>query len=433
MPRKRRAGLRGLAEGLSGGAADVLALLLQSKLIGDRQAETQQATLTGQMLNDVRTELAKLDPTFVRTYGPQAAEAQYETAISRVPAPMRPLLGQRPDFRVLDTPYPERLGALTQEISGITNPDDLRLTREGIRKRAPGFRVTPDLAIPNLLPGSGGGDSGARVEDPNFAALVKAAEGQRAGLLSAEGFEPIEDYSSGVKTVRRVPTRDAIGITSQGERTTEQQAERDGAIRTAAEQASLDVQNDPANQAATARGAALTADAEARARLATELDQMGITGQQQQAALALADDFEQRSTDYFAREQAYQTIEALATEDSATGDLGLIFSVMKMFDPGSVVREGEFATAQNAAGIPTRVRNMYNRALTGERLQPEQRTEFARTARAIYQRARKDHAERIETYGARADQMQVPRSLVIREMGPNPSIVDRLLRERGGS
>jgi len=34
---------------------------------------------------------------------------------------------------------------------------------------------------------------------------------------------------------------------------------------------------------------------------------------------------------------------------------------MKILDPGSVVREGEFATAQNSAGIPERIRAKYNR------------------------------------------------------------------------
>jgi len=39
-----------------------------------------------------------------------------------------------------------------------------------------------------------------------------------------------------------------------------------------------------------------------------------------------------------------------------------------MLDPGSVVRESEFATAQNAAGVPDQVRNMYNKVLSGTRL-----------------------------------------------------------------
>ena len=54
-----------------------------------------------------------------------------------------------------------------------------------------------------------------------------------------------------------------------------------------------------------------------------------------------------------------------------------------MLDPNSVVREGEFATAQNSTGVPDRVRNLYNKIMTGERLNPSQRQEFIDTAGAL--------------------------------------------------
>lgn len=78
-------------------------------------------------------------------------------------------------------------------------------------------------------------------------------------------------------------------------------------------------------------------------------------------------------------------------ESSAMGDLGLIFSYMKTLDPGSVVREGEFATAQNAAGIPGQVRNAYNRLLRGERLNAEQRRDMADSALTIYESRAKSY------------------------------------------
>ncbi len=56
---------------------------------------------------------------------------------------------------------------------------------------------------------------------------------------------------------------------------------------------------------------------------------------------------------------------------------------MKMLDPGSVVREGEFATASNSAGIPTAVQNIYNRALSGQRLTDGQRKTFAGQAEKL--------------------------------------------------
>lgn len=98
-------------------------------------------------------------------------------------------------------------------------------------------------------------------------------------------------------------------------------------------------------------------------------------------------------------EASYKRINKAATKNSAAGDIALIFNYMKMLDPGSTVREGEFATAQNAAGIPTQVWNMYNKAVSGERLAPEQRADFLGQAKEQYFGAE-------ELFNVRADQYQ---------------------------
>jgi hypothetical protein len=106
---------------------------------------------------------------------------------------------------------------------------------------------------------------------------------------------------------------------------------------------------------------------------------------------------------------------------------------MKMLDPGSVVREGEFATAQNAAGIPDQVRNAYNRAMSGERLNPTQRNMFKSQADSLYGSARQEYDTRekqtrgfSQQYGLNADRIIVPLSPVSRggpaiDMPPLPS------------
>ena len=85
-----------------------------------------------------------------------------------------------------------------------------------------------------------------------------------------------------------------------------------------------------------------------------------------------------------------------ANADSPAGDIALVFGFMKTVDPFSVVREGEFATAENAAGIPARIRNQYNKLLTGERLSPEQRQDFLSQARAQYEPFRERQLKLIE-------------------------------------
>ncbi len=81
---------------------------------------------------------------------------------------------------------------------------------------------------------------------------------------------------------------------------------------------------------------------------------------------------------------AYEKIQSSASNPSAAGDLSLIFAYMKMLDPGSTVREGEFANAQNAGGLDDRLRNQYNRIVDGERLNPDQRADFLRQAKNAF-------------------------------------------------
>lgn len=90
------------------------------------------------------------------------------------------------------------------------------------------------------------------------------------------------------------------------------------------------------------------------------------------------------------RRESFNTMQATAEQDSASGDISFIYAYMKMNDPTSTVREGEFATAQNAAGIPEAIRNMYNKALSGTRLSKEQKASFLKTAGGIYERQLKE-------------------------------------------
>ena len=100
----------------------------------------------------------------------------------------------------------------------------------------------------------------------------------------------------------------------------------------------------------------------------------------------LRNEFQNVTKDYRGIRDSYTRVEESASDPSAAGDLALIFNYMKILDPGSVVREGEFANAQNAAGVPDRVKNMYNRAINGERLGEVQRKDFVNSARKLYRK-----------------------------------------------
>lgn len=102
--------------------------------------------------------------------------------------------------------------------------------------------------------------------------------------------------------------------------------------------------------------------------------------------------------DYVIIRDSAAKLEEIAKNPSAASDIALIFSYMKALDPGSVVRETEFATAQNAAGVPDRLRNTFNRVLNGERLNPNQRTDFLNQARTIATKQFETHTRTLNHY-----------------------------------
>jgi len=102
----------------------------------------------------------------------------------------------------------------------------------------------------------------------------------------------------------------------------------------------------------------------------------------------LRNEFQAQVKPYVELGQAYQKIETAAKNPSAAGDIALVYGFMKVLDPGSVVREGEFATAQNAGGIPDTVRNLYNKALDGQRLGEKIRSDFLQQARNLVESQR---------------------------------------------
>lgn len=93
--------------------------------------------------------------------------------------------------------------------------------------------------------------------------------------------------------------------------------------------------------------------------------------------------------------------------DTAAGDLSLIFAYMKILDPNSTVREGEFANAQNTAGVPGQIVNAYNKALSGKRLNSEQRDQFKSAASLTYNSHVKTQKQLYDFYKKQAEEYGV--------------------------
>lgn len=141
----------------------------------------------------------------------------------------------------------------------------------------------------------------------------------------------------------------------------------------------------------------------------------------------LRDDFDKLSKDYRLVRDSYGRIQASSQDPSAAGDLALIFNYMKMLDPGSTVREGEFATAQNSASIPDRIVGMYNKVRKGERLAPGQREDFVARANKLYESQASIQKKNIDLYSKRSEKAGVDPADVITDLddfNANPETKD---------
>ena len=90
---------------------------------------------------------------------------------------------------------------------------------------------------------------------------------------------------------------------------------------------------------------------------------------------------------------------------TGAGDLALIFGFMKVLDPRSTVREGEFASAANAGGVVENVRNQYNKVLEGTLLTPQVRAQFITSANALFAKQQREFSRSKESYRNRAVQL----------------------------
>lgn len=97
---------------------------------------------------------------------------------------------------------------------------------------------------------------------------------------------------------------------------------------------------------------------------------------------------------------------------TASNDISAIFAYMKILDPTSVVREGEFATAQNATGVPGQIMNAYNKVISGQRLNPQQRKEYVEAASRIYDANKTRYDQLVGQYQGYAKELNLPEGTI---------------------
>lgn len=105
-------------------------------------------------------------------------------------------------------------------------------------------------------------------------------------------------------------------------------------------------------------------------------------------------------------------------EPSAAKDHAMIFNYMMTVDPGSTVKEGEFATVQQAGGIVDRATvGLFNRTLEGEMLTPQQREDFLKVSEDLWQQQVNSQQNLNKQYQDLAGRSGIPAQDVVLDLG----------------
>lgn len=129
----------------------------------------------------------------------------------------------------------------------------------------------------------------------------------------------------------------------------------------------------------------------------------------------LRKEYTTRSQKYNEVKGSFAVIEASAKDRSGAGDIALVTAFNKVLDPGSVVRETEFANSRDTAGLLTKLQNAKQKIEKGSFLSDAQREDFRRLAeqyvKAAEEKEQKDRRALgtvVKNYGLNGDNVFGP-------------------------
>jgi len=130
----------------------------------------------------------------------------------------------------------------------------------------------------------------------------------------------------------------------------------------------------------------------------------------------LYDDFNANQTvkDFVIQQNGYQNAMSIDNNSaSSQDDIALIYSFMKVLDPGSVVREGEFDTASKYTGVLDKLGIKFNRVMKGNLLSAQQRQNIKNALESRYNIAKGNYQQVESSFANRAQAMGIDPTDVI--------------------
>ena len=102
--------------------------------------------------------------------------------------------------------------------------------------------------------------------------------------------------------------------------------------------------------------------------------------------------------DFNDMKSSYGQVLSALDQNTPIGDVAGATKVMKLLDPGSVVRESELGLAMQASGRMDRLKNYFNMWSSGTKLTPTQRDEFKQLSSELYSAAAQAYNQKRSEY-----------------------------------
>lgn len=234
----------------------------------------------------------------------------------------------------------------------------------------------------------------------------------RAALYSAYPEQAAETLFATQKSQAMIP----LEVQKAGAIAAATEAAREP-YQTAAEKrkAALEIGTERAKNPVLAERARLQAEAELPAKRDLAETQAGVKSGQQdfQRGNTLRDEFNTLTKDFRTVQDAYSKIKSVSP--SGAGDMSLLYAYVKLLDPGSVVRESEFATAAASGSFGQQVQGAVQRILSGERLPESLRGAFLSEAENIYKAQKQGYDRTKANYSTLAGRYKLDPALIVQD------------------
>jgi len=140
-----------------------------------------------------------------------------------------------------------------------------------------------------------------------------------------------------------------------------------------------------------------------------EITKAGFDKELFEAENKILADYTKKTKELVESEISYNKLAEARNAKDGVGDLAMVFSFMKMLDPGSVVRESEFSAAQNTAGLFQKLQVAAENIQKGDLLSEKQRTNFLELSKKFLEAGRLHMAK-----------IRLDKGLQVKNYGLNP-------------